>query len=59
LPNVTLVCDLQPEQWKKVRRNLESGGEILTRPPKGFAPDHLFIADVKRKDFVAAGADGG
>jgi uncharacterized protein (DUF2461 family) len=28
--------------------------ESLTRPPKGFAPDHLFIEELKRKDFVAS-----
>jgi uncharacterized protein (TIGR02453 family) len=44
----------QPEQWKKVRRNLEPEGWILTRPPKGYAPDHPLIEDLKRKDFVAS-----
>ena len=44
----------QPEQWKKVIRKLELEGESLTRPPKGFAPDHPFIADLKRRDFVAS-----
>lgn len=28
-------------------------GESLTRPPRGFDPDHPLIADLKRKSFVA------
>lgn len=44
----------QPEQWKKVARKLELEGESLTRPPKGFAPGHPFIEDLKRKDFVVS-----
>jgi uncharacterized protein (TIGR02453 family) len=44
----------QSEQWQKATRKLELEGESLTRPPKGFAPDHPFIEDLKRKDFVAS-----
>lgn len=29
-------------------------GESLQRPPKGFDPDHRYIADLKRKDFIAS-----
>ncbi len=29
-------------------------GESLQRPPKGFDPDHPFINDLKRKDFIAS-----
>jgi len=29
-------------------------GDSLTRPPKGFDPNHPFIEDIKRKDFVAS-----
>jgi uncharacterized protein (TIGR02453 family) len=29
------------------------GGESLKRPPKGYAPEHPMIADLKRKDFIA------
>lgn len=50
----------KPAQWKKAVTDkafvahfggLE--GESLTRPPKGFDPDHPFIEDLKRKSFVA------
>jgi uncharacterized protein (TIGR02453 family) len=43
-----------PELWKKATRKLELEGESLTRAPKGFAPDHPCIEDLKRKDFVAS-----
>ena len=29
------------------------GGASLKRPPKGFDPDHPFIEDLKRKDFIS------
>jgi uncharacterized protein (DUF2461 family) len=44
----------QPERWAKVRRKLELEGDSLTRPPRGYDPDHPFIEDIKRKDFVAS-----
>lgn len=44
----------QPEQWAKARRKLELEGESLTRPPRGFHPEHPFIEDIKRKDFIAS-----
>ena len=28
-------------------------GASLKRPPRGFDPDHPFIEDLKRKDFVS------
>jgi uncharacterized protein (TIGR02453 family) len=43
-----------PQQWAKVRRKLELEGDSLMRPPKGFDPKHPFVADIKRKDFVAS-----
>ena len=30
------------------------GGDSLKRPPKGYDPDHPFIEDLKRKDFIAS-----
>ena len=46
--------------WKRVQenaafRNHFDGvqGDSLTRPPRGFDPDHPFIADIKRKSFYA------
>jgi len=44
----------EPEQWAKVIRKLELEGDSLKRPPRGFDPDHRFIEDMKRKDFVAS-----
>src|SRR5579863_4435500 len=43
-----------PKGWSAARRNLELGGESLSRPPRGFDPNHPLIEDLKRKDFIAA-----
>jgi uncharacterized protein (TIGR02453 family) len=43
-----------PKAWKKARRNLELGGERLTRPPRGFDACHPLIEDLKFKDFIAS-----
>jgi uncharacterized protein (TIGR02453 family) len=49
----------QPAAWKSATRGkgfLSSWtieGETLSRPPKGFDPDHPFIDDIKKKDFTA------
>jgi uncharacterized protein (TIGR02453 family) len=50
----------RPADWKKVvgdKRFAQTfggiEGEQLTRPPKGFDPAHPFIADIRRKSFVA------
>lgn len=46
--------------WKKATRSkafaefYELGGDSLIRPPKGFDPDHPYIDDLKRKDFIAS-----
>jgi len=48
-----------PASWKKAvhsrsfRERYELGGESLTRPPRGYDPQHELIDDIKRKDFVA------
>lgn len=46
--------------WKKMRSDKTFasrfdgvGGESLSRPPRGFAADHPFIEDIKRKSFFA------
>lgn len=44
----------QPAHWKKATGKLELEGESLTRAPKGFAPNHPLVEDLKRKDFVAS-----
>jgi len=54
LTKIRTAIVAQPEQWKKATRKLELEGESLTRPPKGFDPNHPFIEDLKRKDFVAS-----
>ncbi|MCI4351080.1 MAG: TIGR02453 family protein [Thermoplasmata archaeon] len=41
--------------WSRVRRSgIELEGDSLKRPPPGFDPDHQYIADLKRKDFIAS-----
>jgi uncharacterized protein (TIGR02453 family) len=50
----------QPEQWQRASRDktflatFTSGGESLKNPPKGYDPNHPFIEDLKRKDFIAS-----
>ncbi len=49
----------KPEKWFAARNNKkftsqwELTGDSLTRPPRGYAADHIAIEDIKRKDFVA------
>jgi len=49
----------KPEQWfavrdeKKFAAHWSLAGDSLTRPPRGFATDHVALQDLKRKDFVA------
>jgi len=50
----------KPAVWRKavggkefIERFTSIQGEALTRPPRGFAPDHPFIEDIKRKSFYA------
>lgn len=49
-----------PAAWIKAtrgsafRRRYAMGGESLARPPRGYDPEHLLIADLRRKDFIAA-----
>jgi len=49
----------KPSAWKNIvndKRFLRTFGEVegeqLQRPPRGFDPDHPFIADIRRKSFV-------
>ena len=48
------------QAWKKVLTDKRFAGafdgvsgDALTRPPRGFDPEHPFIADIKRKSFFA------
>lgn len=55
-----IVAD--PKGWKRAvsgksfRERCRLGGESLKRPPKGYDPDHPFIEDLQRKDFIAYAA---
>jgi uncharacterized protein (TIGR02453 family) len=45
----------EPTAWGRVLRGgIELEGESLKRPPPGVDPDHKYIADLKRKDFIAS-----
>lgn len=47
-----------PKAWLKVKNHktftahYQLEGDALTRPPKGFDPEHPAIEDLKRKDFI-------
>jgi uncharacterized protein (TIGR02453 family) len=49
----------KPEKWfaarddKKFAAQWALWGDSLTRPPRGYAAEHIAIEDIKRKDFVA------
>jgi uncharacterized protein (TIGR02453 family) len=54
LTRIRMAIVSKPVQWARVRRRLELEGDSLVRPPRGFDPNHRFIDDLKRKDFVAS-----
>jgi uncharacterized protein (TIGR02453 family) len=54
LTKIRMAIVAEPEQWAKVRRKLELEGDSLKRPPRGFDPNHRFINDIRRKDFIAS-----
>jgi uncharacterized protein (TIGR02453 family) len=54
LTKIRTAIVAEPEQWATVRRKLELEGDSLMRPPRGFDPNHPFIEDIKRTDFVAS-----
>jgi uncharacterized protein (TIGR02453 family) len=54
LTKICMAIVEEPEQWANVRRTLELEGDSLKRPPRGFDPNHQFIDDIRRKDFVAS-----
>ena len=49
----------QPDKWqtaisgKPFNKHFALSGESLVRPPHGYAKDHPFMDDLKRKDFIA------
>jgi uncharacterized protein (TIGR02453 family) len=48
----------RPQQWKKAvhagpfKKTYSLSGDSLKRPPRGVDPQHSFIEDLKRKDFI-------
>ena len=59
LEQVRRTIVAHPVQWKKViddrkfLKRFDVTGDKLTRPPRGYDPEHLLIEDIKRKDFIA------
>ncbi len=51
-----IVAD--PAAWRRAkgaksfRERFELEGDALTRPPKGYDPEHPLVEDLKRKDFI-------
>ena len=49
----------KPAEWKrtvgdaKFNRKFKLGGDVLTRPPRGFDKEQECIEDIKRKSFIA------
>ena len=49
-----------PRSWQKITgaktftQYFELSGETLSRAPRGYAPDHALLEDLKRKDIVAS-----
>jgi len=49
----------RPAEWRRVmghgpfKRHFKLGGELLSRPPRGFDKDQECIEDIKRKSFIA------
>lgn len=59
LAKIRARIDADPKAWKKASaapkfaQAFTRGGESLKRPPKGFAEDHPFVEDLKRKHHIA------
>jgi len=54
LTKIRTAIVANPDSWAKVRGKLELEGDSLARPPRGFDPNHRFVEDLKRKDFVVS-----
>ncbi len=54
LTRIRAAIVAQPEAWKQATRKLELEGDSLMRPPRGCDPQHPFIEDLKRKDFICS-----
>jgi uncharacterized protein (DUF2461 family) len=44
----------QESSWKALRKRIELEGDKLSRPPRGYNPEHPLIEDIKYKDFIAS-----
>ena len=54
LARIRQAIDADPKGWGTVRRRSPpAGGDSYARVPSGFAPDHPFAEDLRRKDFFA------
>jgi uncharacterized protein (TIGR02453 family) len=65
LAKVREAIAARPAAWKKVlgdrafTKHFDAvGGDALSRPPRGFDPEHPFIADIKKKSFYAMREEG-
>jgi len=58
LKKIRTYIDVHPTRWEDGRsdagfaRSYSLAGDGLVRAPKGYAPDHPMIEDLKRKDFI-------
>ena len=58
LRSIRETIDARPSDWKKARDHkafcskYSLTGDAVTRAPRGFEPDHPYIEDLKRKDFI-------
>jgi uncharacterized protein (TIGR02453 family) len=44
----------QEASWKALRKKIELEGDKLSRPPRGYNPEHPLIDDIKYRDFIAS-----
>ena len=62
LSKIREALHTEPRGWQRAlagkafKASCVLEGDVLKRPPKGFAPDHPLIEDLKRKDFIAVSA---
>jgi uncharacterized protein (TIGR02453 family) len=60
LAKIRARIDAEPKAWKKAigspkfTKAFQREGESLARPPKGYAADHPFVDDLKRKHHIAS-----
>jgi len=58
LASVRQAIEEHPDRWKrakndgKFRARFQLDGDSLKTPPRGFAPEHPLIEDLKRTDFI-------